>query len=579
MRRNSIIFCLLLVAPALGFAAPSSKRVVVNLAGSGIDDVDLLGNDGTLYPGTVSSEKVSFTVPNNKFSGASLVAFKGGQLVGSVGVVKAGKLRFRLSGSPKNQKNQALNKLTVKLNAWTEGASYVTTSIKGKIFAATGAANTSDIKNLGLNIGASQTAASRSSQRRRIAAISGAAADSDGDTMLDLYDVDADGDGIIDIADASVQASGAGIREVSTGVALPFTTLFLSVADTVNWHINGQIDSTEIDSIIGGENKFSIAFFFGFPGDGPDADLATSITGGYAVCPDELEYCRPTSVGASSGVYSGFSDGNSSIQGQLWSSLTASGHENSLESLSSGQNEATWAAAIQPRVGGNKFRPGDTYRMDFVNSSDEVLARQALTLPPYFVTVPALRAYNTTSSDAGADVLVDYSDSNTPGSNMGNPIVLASAGDFAGKVRFNVWRLQRAAVSGLESGDYRDFGHLNYGVIISNNSGEFTCGGLFEGLSSSLTELPSQGTGGSFQSNAGALLWPLVDSADDYEPSAATDSTTVGNNTISFTVDLSDCLARNSLTPGTHMVTLTAAGADTGHGSNRGAQMIYVSIP
>ncbi len=579
MRRFSIFLAFLCVTPMVAAAAPSSKRVAVNLSGSGIDDVDLLGNDGTLYPGTTSGEKVSFTVPNNKFSGASLVAFKGGQLVGSVGVVKSGKLRFRLSGSPKNQKNQALNKLTIKLNSWSEGVPYVTTSIKGKIFAATGAATTSDIKNLGLNIGAGQTSVGRLAQRRRISAISGAAADSDGDTMLDLYDVDADGDGIIDIADASVQASGAGIREVSTGVALPFTTLFLSMADTVNWHITGQIDAAEIDAIIGGENKFSIAFFFGFPGDGPDADLATSISGGYAVCPDELEYCRPTSVGASSGVYSGFSDGDSSLTGQLWSSLTASGHENSLESLSSGQNQATWAASIQPRVGVDKFRPGDTYRVDFVSASDEVLARKALTLPPYFVTVPALRAYNTTSSDASSDVLVDYTDTSSPGMNMGNPIVLSSVGDFAGKVRFNVWRLQRAAVSGLETGDYRDFGHLNYGVIISNNSGEFTCGGLYEGLSSSLSELPSQGTGGSFQSNAGALLWPLVDSADDYEPSAATDSTTVGNNTIAFTVDLSDCLARNSLSPGTHMVTLTAAGADTGHGSNRGAQMIYVTIP
>lgn len=557
-------------------AAGTAKKITVNLNNSGIEDVDLLGNDGTIYPGTVNGNKIKFTVPANKLNGASLVAFKDGQLVGSIGVVKNGKLRFRISGAPKNQNNVALSKFTVKLNSWTEGTPYVSTSIKGKIFSGKGSVATSEIQNLGFNIAGDTSAAKKTV---KISAITGAAADSDGDTFLDLYDGDVDGDGILDIADSSIDAGSIGTKEIDTGVALPFTALFLDMNQTVNWHINGGLTQNELDTIIGGANLFSIAFYFNFPDDGPNGNLATDITGGYAVCPNELEYCRPTSVGASTGVYSGFSEGDNSLPGNLWSALTASGQENSLENLPSNGGGATWAASIQPRVGTDKFRPGDTYRVDFVNASNAVVARKSLTLPPYFVTVPATRAYNITDSDAGNDVLVDYGDSSGPGTSNGNPIVLASGGGFSGKLRLQLWRLQRAAVSGLESGDYRDFGHLNYGVIITNNSGEFTCGELYEDISSTLTELPSVGQGNSYESSAGALLWPLVDSADDYEPSSASDTTTVGNNTVAFTVDLASCLDRNGLSPGTHSVTITAAGADTGHGNNRAAQIIYVTIP
>lgn len=566
-----------LISPTKANAADGSKKITINLNESGIDDVDIVAKDGTIYPGTAAGSKIKFTIPNKKLNGSAIIAFVDGQLVGSVGVVKNGKLRFRLSGVPKDKNDVALNKFTVKLNPWSSGTPYASTSIKGKIFSASGAINTSEIPNLGLNI--SSISASKAKNKFKAAANSGGAVDSDGDSFLDLYDIDADGDGIIDIADSSVDINSVGVSAVDTGVSLPFTTLFLGMSETINWHIGGDLDQSEIDAVIGGENKFSIAFFFNFPDDGPNASLAEDIVGGYAVCPNELQYCRPTSVGASTGVYSGFSEGDSSLTGQLWSSLNSSGQENSLESLPVNGGGVVWAAAIQPRVGTTQFRPGDTYRVDFVNETTQVIARKSLTLPPYFITVPAIRAYNVTDNDADNDVLVDYSNTSGPGMSNGSPIVLATNGAFTGKLRLNIWRLQRAAVTGLESGDYRDFGHLNYGVMINNNSGEFTCGELYEELSSTLSELPSQGNGGSYQSNQGALLWPLVDSADDYEPSSATDNTTVGNNTISLTVDLAACLDRNGLAPGTHMVTVTAAGEDTGHGSNRGAQIFHVTIP
>ncbi len=535
--------------------------VTVDLKNSNIDDVDLVDNKGRIIPGS-GSTKIKFKVSKKRLKNSSISAFSGGQYVGTVGKVQGGKLRFRLSGSPKDSNNNDLDKFTIKLKPRATGDSYVATKVKGKIFTSKGSVSISEITNLGLNAPSSQNFAS---------ATSGGAQDSDNDSVPDAYDVDADGDGIIDIADANLDA------DRDSGTALPFTTLFLNLNNTLNWHINGALDQNDIDAVIGGENLFSIAFFFNFPTDGPNADLATTITGGRVVCGEGLTYCDPTSAGTA--VYSGFSEGDNSIKGSLWSDLTASGSPYSLENLQLGGGGVVWAGAVQPRVGTNQFRPGDSYRVDFLNASGNVVARRALTLPPYFVTVPALRAFNTTDNDASNDVLVDYSNTSGPGMNPGSAIAVPNVGGFSGKLRLNIWRLQRLSVQPLESGDYRDFGHLNYGVMINNNSGEYSCGELYEALSSTLTENPSQGTGGSFKSSDGALLWPLVDSADDYEPSSATDSTTIGNNTISLTVDLTACRIRNGLAPGNHQITITAAGADTGNGSNRAAQMLWVNIP
>ena len=419
-----------------------------------------------------------------------------------------------------------------------------------------------------------------------------AAADLDCDGVVNALDADVNGNGISNIVEGRGSRSPAVIRASENGggngggnrdgqgrqeqpdISVPFTTLYLSMGQSVNWHLTGAINPTSIDAIIGGENQFAIAFFFS-PRSGSGA-----VTGGHVVCDTSLVYCRPT-VGADTGtaIYSGFMEGDRSLVGRRWSDIRTDGSEYSLEAFNVGPNTAV-AASIQPRVGTAAFRAGDNYRVDFTNAAGAVVESTTLTLPPYFVTVPAIRSFNTASSDAGSDTLVAYGDGNALGSSSSNPIVLASTGEFAGKLRLSVWRLQRQAVGGeTAAAAYFDYGHLNYGVVINNNSGEYTCGGLYESLSSTLTEASSQGRGGSYLTRDGATIWPLVDSADDYAPSAATDPATIRSNTIEFSVNLSACLARNGLGSGVHQVTLMAAGGDTGHGSNRAAQTFYVSFP
>ncbi len=567
----SLIISMLFAVPFKVNAAPSAAKnfkAKFKLPTSGVDQVNAITNTGRVIAGTKKGSTVTVSIPTSSLKGTSFYATSGGRFVGPFMYPNsATKGALFLTKNPKDKEKNALASATFKLKAPAAGENYITLTkaLKGSIFEKKNQYTLASIPTFGLNgVG---------SQRIR----AGVQGDSDLDGVVDTLDVDADGDGINNIADADTDLFTSGVStKAGEEIDVPFTALYLSMRDSLNWHINGALSADAVDAVIGGENKFSVAYFFAIP----PGTSTSSITGGHVICGSELTYCRPTSDGlTSTGVYSGFSEGNQSLIGQLWSNITTDGNEYSLESfMVGGSTEPVYGASIQPRVGRAAFRPGDNYRVDFTDSDGDVVTSKTLTLPPYFLTAPALRAYNTTSSSASADVVVDYSDSNGPGTSSGNPIVLANSGDFSGKLRVNIWRLQRLTVS-PESGDYRDYGHLNYGVLINNNAGEYSCGELYSNLSSSLTEVSSRGTGDSFSSQQGATLWPLVDSSDDFEPSNASDSTTLGNNTISFTVDLSACRIRNGLSAGVHTVNIIAAGVDTGHGANRAAQFITVNIP
>ncbi|RIL05243.1 MAG: hypothetical protein DCC75_11865 [Proteobacteria bacterium] len=556
--------------------AQSRFKVRLKLPSSGAEDlgVNAISRLGRVFPGTKSGSNISFSIPTASLKGTSFYAVDGGRLLGPLVAPLGEKGLIFLGKKPTNLAGQALKSLKLKLKAQENGENYVRLqSVKGKVFDKKYKYTLSAIPAYGLN---TPSSSGQAQALLRAKAGGNPPGDSDGDGVVDRLDTDADGDGINNIADSNTEVNGSVSKLDASSIDIPFTALYLDMNSSVNWHIGGALSASEIDAVIGGENIFTIAFFFGLP-----AGDTSGITGGHVICGSNLRYCRPT-VGSDtgSGIYSGFSEGNQSLIGQLWSDLRTDGSEYSLEAFSvSGSTDLVYAASIQPRVGTEFFRPGDNYRVDFTDADGDVVTSSTLTLPPYFLTAPVLRSYNTTGNDSSGDVLVDYSDSNGPGTNNSNPIVLATTGDFAGKLRLTAYRLQRLAVGDESSIGYMDYGHLNYGISIDNNAGEFSCGELYSSLSSTLTEVASRGTGDSFRTGDGANLWPLVDSADDYEPSSATDNTTVGNNTISLTIDLAGCLDRNGLSPGVHNVNLFAAGVNTGHGANRAAQRFTVNIP
>lgn len=346
-------------------------------------------------------------------------------------------------------------------------------------------------------------------------------ADPDRDGVASAYDVDDDGDLTLDSVDSGASASGAGL----------FSTLFLGFNEAVN--ANAGVSRGQIDSILSGENRFNMIFYFDTGQFG-----GRTVSSAHVDC-FALVYCRR---GNGTAVLGGVSESSPSLpRGGLWTDYDpdGSGYPN-LERISQGGRPA-FVAGIQPRVTTSQITPGDTYNVVFRVGSGTVTV--PTTLSSYFVTTPMI------TNLTGAE-----------------PFALGSD-----QLSLTFWRPQRAAIPGAESGSFTDMGHLHYGVTIGGDgiNREFSCAGLYTGLSSTLTEESSSGT----FSDEGAKLFPLVDSAEDEAPDPA--------RTLSFTVDVGACLRRAGVTSAgrTVSVTLTAASEQRPGGQDRAAQMVRVTLP
>ncbi|RME58060.1 MAG: hypothetical protein D6780_07400, partial [Candidatus Dadabacteria bacterium] len=362
-------------------------------------------------------------------------------------------------------------------------------------------------------------------------------ADSDSDGIPNGLDFDDDGDLNLDITDPQAENSSAQYS--------PFTTLFLTMPETLNVNL-GNVTKTAIDSVIGGETFFNIVFYLSMPPE-------LSITGAHIICNASNPYCKSSENGGGTAIYMGVNGSDPNLVGTKWSNYNAdgSGYPN-LEQLSGAQN--AWVASVSPRVGTDQLRPGDTFIAEFMNGN-RVVKTIVMSLPAYFITVPAVKSYNAGSGEQ----TVDYNDNSSAGMNQNNPIVISSEGQLT----LNFWRPQRLAIQGAETGEsYMDMGNLHYGLIVNTDSSEFGCDGHYSQLSSTLTEDTSPSK---------SSLWPLLDTSGDTAPDSA--------NTLSFTVNLSDCISENSASSGVYAVSLTAAGVKFRGGANRAAQTIYVSIP
>jgi hypothetical protein len=354
--------------------------------------------------------------------------------------------------------------------------------------------------------------------------------DPDRDGIINALDADDNGNSVLDSADPE-----------SAGTDTPYVGLNFYFRRTLNANVREGLSNSLIDQIVSGENYFASTFFISLPQD-------STVDGGYLVCGDALSYCRPNSpLGFSGGV----SESSSSYRGPMSSLLNEAGYP-ILERISVGGNPAI-VLSMQPRVGRDMFRVGDLYRVVLTSGANEVSSR-TFSLPPYFISVPAIKSYTVNAVSTSVDYsVVGPTSGSIPGTSAGDPIVLT--GD--GLLRLEFWRPQREPV-GSESG-YQDFGALNYGVIIDN--AQATCAGFYTNISSDLVEDGSAlGAGNSPLAQQGANLNPLVDQSRDRPASAS--------NLLNFTVEIKNCLARSGGLPGTYSVTLSAAGSDLTGGRN-----------
>lgn len=367
--------------------------------------------------------------------------------------------------------------------------------------------------------------------------------DLDQDGIPSAFDVDDDGDLVLDASDPDSQ-----------GADIPYTNLVFDFRKTLNAHVRSGLTDELIDSVIGGENVFSLTFFFSLPPN------QSNIDGGFIDCDDSLVYCRRNDP---VGFYGGIVESSDEFKNRPWSELLNSDGYPRMEKINVSGFPAI-VASIQPRVGRSQFRPGDAYRVNLTAGS-RVVSTRSLALAPYFVSIPALKDYNPGTGTTTVDYNSVTAESGSIPGVVGNPIVLS--GD--GLLTVSFWRPQRQALGSSESG-FVDWGNLNYGIILEN--AQATCAGLYSGLSADFQEDPDAlGDGGSPLAQNGASLSPLRDTMGDRAANV--------DNMLSLTVNLKGCAARAGLSPGTYTVNLRAAGEELSNGQITAVQSFSVQIP
>jgi len=179
-----------------------------------------------------------------------------------------------------------------------------------------------------------------------------------------------------------------------------------------------------------------------------------------------------------------------------------------------------------------------------VATDDGTTTETPTTLDFVFNTVPAVASYSDT---AGGSATVSYPD--TAGLGTGNdPLQVAAGPNGDVVVTFTVYRPQRAGVAGAGEPAFMDIGHLWYSLdhAFAPAPGSTTVGSTmapqcpaadYSNLSPTLSLATSATSAGSqIPPNAGAL----IDASADAPASPA--------NTISFTVDVTQCLASQGTT-------------------------------
>jgi hypothetical protein len=155
-----------------------------------------------------------------------------------------------------------------------------------------------------------------------------------------------------------------------------------------------------------------------------------------------------------------------------------------------------------------------------------------------FNTVPAIASYSDSAGDSGT---VTYPDTSNLGT-QSNPLKVAAGPNGDVVMTFTLYRPQRQGVAGAGEPAFMDIGHLGYeldnasapapgSTIVGSATGPQCPASSYSNPSSTLA-LVSGGTGEHSPPTGDGVL---VDSANDQPASPA--------NTISFTADLTQCLA------------------------------------
>ncbi len=383
---------------------------------------------------------------------------------------------------------------------------------------------------------ASAKAPDRSSADRMRPAALTAGTDSDRDGLPDVLDIDDDGDLILDISDDDTSATTADYG------AETFSTLRLDLADSLNVNA-GTFDTTQLETLVR-ENLFLL---FGVRNN----VAGSTITSANIDCLS-LPYCV---AGTGTAEVAEFNRQAVLPHQSPWISYDPDG--DGLPNIYVEDGTASFGTNInvKPKASLSELRPGDTVYFKLQTSEGKYTIPAVL--PFFFSTTPALASW---SSGAQSGTITYPVSAGSPGTTVGNPLVLGST-----SVTFTYWKPQRQAIQGAEEDGYIDIGRLKYGVYLSpsdSTNPPITCQRGDVSIPSSTLEVTTL--------NDEVNTIKLVQDT-------ALDATADPAATLSFTLAIGDCLARNAESISGRVVSIDLTA--TAESQDQSSQSFYVQLP
>lgn len=516
-----LLLCLTTCLVAVGFAAPTAQAAVVTgtVAKSAGYRVALVRTTGVAQYRTLNATgSFRFSGTSTQLKGATLHLVRAnGRYYGPI-VLSSGSSRayMQLSGV-----RGSLGTITRRvghakaLRAARATIDFTKVAAANRLGVPVGANRLGFVKRFKFKSGASGRGVST-------LALTGPDADLDG--VANVFDVDDDGDLTLDAVDAE-STDGTGLR------VWFYSVLNAQVQDSINVNM-GSVTPDAINPLL----REWQGLTFSLLGSATETNRVTAVN----VDCFQLAYCRR---GSGTGV---MIDPPAGFQwGDPW--LDHDPDSNGLPNMWKRTNE--WFASVWTRADLNTLHVGDVFRWD-IRRGTSVESRTA-TLNYFFVTTPALKSH----AAGGVTSTVAYPVADDGVGTFANPMPVGGT-----TLALQVWRPQRPAIPGAETGAYRDQGGLFWGIELepAGTSEHIECAqSHFTNLSPTLEfrrDLPS----GLF----------LHDTAADMVPDQA--------RTIGFTVDLAACLtAAGRPATGTYGLSFRATDRD----SNSSVQRITIQLP
>jgi hypothetical protein len=365
-----------------------------------------------------------------------------------------------------------------------------------------------------------------------------AGGDSDSDGVPNAFDIDSNGNGVLDSVDAEAPpAPGFGV----------FSQMFLTIDQTVNADASA-ISTADIDAAM--KAHLSLVFTAVPENVGVELDC-----GGLSYCSaggTGQHQTGPAGAGGTLDPFPACCDSNANGWG-------------SLNSDNRGPTGSEFV--LKPNASSTEIGSGDTMIEHITSNTAATELPGSLNF--VFDTVPALKAWSSGTATTPTPVTYPVA-AGGPGTQANPlPVTKAANGDYTLTLTF--WRPQRKAIAGAgEGSDFVDIGGLAYDVNIPNAGGPAGGSGAPVSPQCDPASLSTADPHGAVVSDGNGSIGRVADNAPDQPSDPA--------NTLTFSVDLTKCLADKGTTIGAGQTFNMDVGANSlsAHSVDHANQIVYV---